>query len=87
MKLSKQERALYSLLANSANKDVLIADVHCAIYPSSHVHDGEKLTVRRMQQRIGSCISRINAKLPDGKRIVPGSVKQTYQLRIEPKRK
>lgn len=76
MKLSKLQKRVYDML--SLDTDVKISDMHRAAYPASHTSDTE---VRVMQQRLGSIIARINEKL-EGKRVVPGKIKQTYRLEI-----
>lgn len=78
MKLSRLQRRVYRTL--KLDRDVQISTMHKAAYPVSH---DEYTEVRVMQQRLGSAIARINDKL-EGRRIVPGRVKQTYRLeRIE----
>jgi metallophosphoesterase superfamily enzyme len=74
MKLSRLQKRVYDKL--KPDTDVLISDLHAAAYPSSHKDGAE---VRAMQMRLGSVIARINEKL-DGKKVVPGKVKQTYRL-------
>ena len=74
MKLSPLQTRVYGAL--SLNKDTRILDVYKIAYPKARFDDIE---VRVMQQRLGSAIARINEKL-EGKRIVPGRVKQTYRL-------
>lgn len=80
MKLSNQERKIYERLHKSGGGDVSIHVLHDAVYDP--IDD-----VRRMQQRIGPIISRVNEKLKNssrksenGKKIQPGVARQTYAL-------
>jgi len=79
MKLSRQERRLYEALCE-AKGDLSIELLHVALYDP--IDD-----TRRMQQRIGPVISRINEKLAASKRkserkmrIVTGEARRTYRL-------
>lgn len=74
MKLSRLQKRVYDKF--KLDRDVRITDLHATAYPSFHKDGAE---VRAMQMRLGSIIARINEKL-DGKKIVPGKVKQTYRL-------
>ena len=80
MRLSRQERRLYEALYETKG-DVSIDLLHAALY-CDPVDDA-----RRMQQRIGPVISRINDKLAASerksereRRIVPGEARRTYRL-------
>ena len=75
-KLSKLQQEVYDVLVKRRGKDVALDDLHKAAYgeakPPAWLN-------RRMQQRMGPLISRINEKLPCHK-IVPGELKRTYRL-------
>lgn len=78
MKLSYTEKEMYDCLASRGqNVDVSILEIHKSVYM-------EELGARKMQQRIGAVVSRINRKMesctPVAGRIVPGERKRTYRL-------
>lgn len=74
MELSPKQKLVYDALL--LDEDVPIVSMFLSAYPNDLV-DG--ITVRIMQQRLGSVIARANQKLTD-ERIVPGRLKQTYRL-------
>jgi len=73
--LSEREQNLFDLLLEREEKDVPIRRMFERFTASS----GNLYTRRRMQQRLGAVIARINAKL-DAQRIIPGQLKGTYRL-------
>lgn len=73
--LTDRERDVYATLYECLNADVGVNMLYRLAY------EGERLASNRtMQQRLGPIIARINRKLPDGHRIVPGELKRTYRL-------
>lgn len=77
--LTKQQQALYELMARTPNEDVNIPTMWQVVYDTSERAPRLRKTVRDMQQGLGPYIARINEKL-DGQRIVPGALKRTYRL-------
>ena len=77
--LSELEARVFEELRLAPNTDVAIAKLFETGYGK-----GEILSSRRMQQRLGPLIARVNRKLDQG-RIAPGKRKRTYcyYLKIE----
>lgn len=78
------EGSVYALLKVAPGTDVEIYKLYEAAYQVNvhKVQDGQLILgmdPRTMQQRLGSVIGRINAKLTNA-RVTPGKVKRTYRL-------
>ena len=71
-----QEKLYLRLVLAGFDTDVKIVDLYNAAYPDN---TGMWLTNRYMQQKLGSCIARTNAKL-EKERIKPGRSRRTYRL-------
>lgn len=71
-----QERLYLRLVLAGFGTDVKIVDLYNAVYSDSM---GMWRTNRYMQQKLGSCIARTNAKL-EKERIQTGWNRRTYRL-------
>ena len=71
-----QERLYLRLVLAGFDTDVKIVDLYDAVYPDN---TGMWLANRYMQQKLGSCIARTNAKL-EKERIQTGWNRRTYRL-------
>lgn len=72
--LSDQEYIVAKALSDAHDCDVTISDLHQLVY-GCVLDDNHK----RMQQRIGAIVSRINKKL-SGEAITTGQLKRTYRM-------
>lgn len=66
---------MYDFISAQPSKLALIVDMYKHVIGDAP----NSMSVRDMQQRLGPCIARANAKL-EHEKIEPANVKQTYRL-------